>query len=155
MELPEAPRIEITDRLFRRHVGEDEESFARELYMSSDQLKCMRRAGMYIGSHSYEHRWMDAISPATQRAEIDSSLQFLDGLGCDLKNWSFNYPYGIHDDSLISLLKARTCRFGLTTNVGIADLDEEDPLALSRLDTNDLPKDGNAAPNRWTSRVID
>jgi hypothetical protein len=27
-------------------------------------------------------------------------------------------------------------------------------LALPRLDTNDLPKEGNAAPNDWTLRVM-
>ena len=152
--LPEKPRREITDRLFRKYVGHDEEALARELYMSADHLKCMMRAGMYVGSHSYEHHWMDTIPVATQEEEIGRSLQFLSTLGCDLRNWGFNYPYGAHDESLLSLLKARSCRFGLTTKVGIADLDEESPLLMSRLDTNDLPKDGKAEPNEWTSRVI-
>ena len=152
--LPEGPRAEITDRLFREYVSNNEVAFAKELYMSLDQLRCMRRAGMYISSHSYDHIWLDTVSPATQEAEIESSLQFLSGLGCDLQFWRFIYPYGAYDEPLISLLKARGCKFGLTTRIGIADLNNEDPLLLSRLDTNDLPKDRKAEPNEWTSRVI-
>jgi len=37
--------------------------------------------------------------------------------------------------------------------VGLADLAAEDPLALSRLDANDLPKKSAAAPNEWTLRA--
>lgn len=152
--LAEEPRAEIVDRLFRRYVADDEAAFAKELYMSTDQLKLMGKAGMYISSHSYEHRWLDSVPPATQEAEIDSSLKFLRDLDCDLELWSFTYPYGAHNEPLLSLLKARGCRFGLTTRVGIADLNDDDPLLLPRLDTNDLPKDGKAEPNEWTSRVV-
>jgi peptidoglycan/xylan/chitin deacetylase (PgdA/CDA1 family) len=122
--------------------------------MNFDQLKCLGRAGMYISSHSYEHHWLDSVSPEAQESEIESSLRFLGELGCDLQQWAFNYPYGAHNESLVSLLKASGAEFGLTTKVGIADLESEDPLLLPRLDTNDLPKDGKSNPNEWTLRVI-
>lgn len=151
--LAEGTRAEITDKLFRKYVAHDEAAFARELYMSFDQLTCMRRAGMYIGSHSYEHRWLDSLSSADQEEEIASSLRFMGELGCDLRDWAFAYPYGAYDESVISILKISGAKFGLTTKVGIADLDGEDPLLLSRLDTNDLPTDGDANPNEWTLNV--
>lgn len=152
--LAERARAEITDRLFRKYVAHDETAFARELYMSSDQLMCMRRAGMYIGSHAYEHRWMDSLSPADQEIEVESSLRLLGELGCDLQNWAFNYPYGAYNESVVSILKASGARFGLTTETGIADLDKNDSLLLPRLDTNDLPKQGDSDPNEWTLKVI-
>ena len=152
--IAEGPRAEITDRLFREHVGLDEAAFARELYMNADQLRCMKKTGMHISSHGYEHCWLDSVSSEVQKAEIESSLGFLGELGCDLRQWGFNYPHGALNESLVSLLRASGAEFGLTTKVGIADLDSEDPLLLPRLNTNDLPKDGKSDPNEWTLRVI-
>ena len=152
--LPEKCREYIVDRLFRNYVGVDESVLSDELYMSLNQLRCMSENGMYIGSHSYEHIWMDSLSPAAQRADVESSKQFCQRVGCDLNQWGFNYPYGAFDDSLISLLRAGDCKFALTSKVGIADLEVEDRLMLPRLDTNDLPKDRGAKPNDWTLKVI-
>jgi peptidoglycan/xylan/chitin deacetylase (PgdA/CDA1 family) len=152
--LAEGPRTEITDRLFGEYVGLDEAAFAKELYMNADQIRCMAKAGMYISSHGYEHRWLDTVPPEEQQTEIESSLRFLRALGCNLQQWSFNYPYGAHNESLVSALRASGAGLGFTTKVGIADLDSEDPLLLSRLNTNDLPKDNNADANEWTLKVI-
>jgi len=154
-ELPEGVRKIIIDRLFTRYVTEDEKSFSRELYMSIDQIKCMSRNGMYIGSHGYDHYWLNTLTREKQEREIDLSLEFLDQLCCKLDKWVMCYPYGAYNDSLLSLLKNKGCKLGLSVNVGIADLDIEDPLTLSRLDTNDLPKQRNAMPNEWTLQAID
>jgi hypothetical protein len=56
---------------------------------------------------------------------------------------------------LLRLLKLHGCAIGLTTRPEIADLANDDALQLPRLDTNDLPKDENAAPNEWTLRITD
>lgn len=152
--LAEETRTEIIDLLFRKYVTDDESAFARELYMNSEQIMCMRRAGMYIGSHSYQHDWLNTLSPADQETEVASSSRFLDKLGCDLQDWAFIYPYGGYDESIVSILKAAGVKWGLTTQIGIADLDSDDPLLLPRLDTNDLPKQGDSGPNEWTLKVI-
>jgi len=34
--------------------------------------------------------------------------------------------------------------------LGIADLDRDDPFALKRLDTNDLPVSAGEPPREWT-----
>ena len=154
-ELPEAVRKIFVDKLFKKYVTEDEGSFAMELYMSVDQLKCMRRNGMFIGNHGYDHVWLDALSPQEQEKEVDKSLDFLKSLGCDTGKWAMCYPYGAHNASLVEILRQKGCRVGLTTRVGIADLDFEDPLLLSRLDTNDLPKKADAKPNEWTQRMLE
>jgi peptidoglycan/xylan/chitin deacetylase (PgdA/CDA1 family) len=148
--LPQFLRREITGRLFKKYVTEDEASFSRELYMNFDQLACMKRHGMYIGSHGYTHCWLDALDREEQKKEINLSLNLLDLLGCSTDEWVISYPYGGFNDSLLSLINDKGCRIGFTTQADIADLSRENPLTLSRLDTNDLPQDGRASPNAWT-----
>jgi len=151
--LPEACRARIADRLFQKYVAVDELAFAAELYMTSDQLRCLQRQGMHIGSHSYDHKWFDTLSAGNQESQVEQSFEFLRGLGCGTDNRSFNYPYGGYDSSTGPILRKNGVKFGVTTKVDLADFAGGDPLLLSRLDTNDLPKDGNAPPNEWTHRV--
>jgi peptidoglycan/xylan/chitin deacetylase (PgdA/CDA1 family) len=152
-ELPEELRRIIINRLFHEYVSSDEVSFARELYMSMDQIVCMREGGMFIGSHGYGHYWLDTLDRASQRREVELGLKFLRRVGARLDGWIMSYPYGAYDDGLLSILRSTGCRVGLTTKVGIADLNCDNLLTLPRLDTNDLPKRGNAAPNEWTLRA--
>ncbi|KAB0666496.1 polysaccharide deacetylase family protein [Oryzomonas japonica] len=152
--LPEELRARMVDKLFAEFVTGDEASFAKEVYMDVEQLECMRRNGMFIGSHGYDHYWLDSLSKEEQEREIDFSLKFLGGIGCDLENWVMCYPYGGYNDSLLSILDMRGCRIGLSVSVGIADMERENPLALSRLDTNDLPKRNDAEPNEWTRKIM-
>jgi peptidoglycan/xylan/chitin deacetylase (PgdA/CDA1 family) len=138
-EFPEPVRAEIVRRLFAEHVTADETAFACELYMSMDQIACLRRHSMHIGSHAYSHSWLNCISAQAQADEIDRSLQFLQELGVGRDAWSMCYPYGAYNDSLLQTLRARQCPLGFTAEPRIADLDVDDRLTLPRLDTNDLP----------------
>lgn len=153
-ELPVHMRNIIVNYLFNKYVSKEEDSFSRELYMNRDQLKCMRRKGMYIGSHGYDHCWLNTVSREQQIEEIKLSRQFLKEIGCDIGDYAFCYPYGAYDESLLSLLRENGYRLALTTQVGIADLSNEEPLTLPRLDTNDIPKDSQAKPNKWTLEVF-
>jgi peptidoglycan/xylan/chitin deacetylase (PgdA/CDA1 family) len=138
-ELPEKVRTELVRRLFVEHVTSNEEAFARELYMSVEQIACMRRRGMHIGSHGYTHAWLDRLPPEGQAEEIDRSLMFLRELGADMDDWSICYPYGGFNESLLGLLQDRQCRLGFTVEARTADLNVEGRLTLPRIDTNDLP----------------
>jgi peptidoglycan/xylan/chitin deacetylase (PgdA/CDA1 family) len=138
-ELPEPVRVEIVRRLFAEHVTTDEEAFACELYMSMDQIACLRRNGMHVGSHGYSHTWLNHISPEAQGVEIDRSLDFLQKLDVRKDDWTVCYPYGGFNDSLLQLLRERECRLGFTVEARVADLDADNRLTLPRLDTNDLP----------------
>ncbi|EWG98243.1 polysaccharide deacetylase family protein [Halomonas sp. BC04] len=148
--LPKSLREPLIDRLFRRFVTEDERGFAAELYMNSVELRELRSAGMFIGSHGDRHLWLNTLSVEEQRHEIDASLDFLSELGVLAHDWVMCYPYGGYDDSLLGILRDRHCALGLTVEVGVADLTQHDALLLPRLDTNDLPIDGKALPNKWT-----
>ena len=148
--LPESLREIIVDSLFCKYVSSNEAAFAKELYLSVEQIQCMRRNGMYIGSHSYSHSWLNSIDRPAQEQEIDRSLKFLRKIGTPLHSWIMCYPYGAYNDSLLSVLSSRGCRVGLTLNVGIANLRRDNGLTLPRIDTNDLPKAADAPPNQWT-----
>jgi peptidoglycan/xylan/chitin deacetylase (PgdA/CDA1 family) len=151
--LPRRPRELLTGMLFAKYVTKDEQSFSRELYMTPDQLRCMARNGMYIGSHGYDHFWLDTLPPEEQAREVELSKQFLAELGLATDNWVMCYPYGACNASLIEILKRQGCKLGLTTKVDIAVLSAENAFTLARLDTNDLPKARDAAPGEWTTRV--
>jgi len=154
-DLPKELRNVITDQLFKKFVSNDEKAFSKELYMSTDQISCLQRNGMYIGSHGYDHYWLNSLSEDAQKREIDLSLEFLKKIGSDTERWIMCYPYGSYNESLLSILKQRNCSVGLTTEVGIADLTKDNPLTFPRLDTNDLPKDSKAETNAWTQKVMD
>lgn len=152
VELPEALRSKMADVLFNKIVGIEESAFSRELYMSTDQIKCMVDCGMHIGSHGYDHYWLGSLSREKQEFEIKKSIEFIKDIGGDVNNWTICYPYGDRNKETIQLLKDNGCKLGMTTDVALADLSNPEGDAifnLPRLDTNDLPKDANASVNHW------
>jgi peptidoglycan/xylan/chitin deacetylase (PgdA/CDA1 family) len=149
VELDEEIRNIITDKLFEKIVGIDEESLSRQLYMDNDQMKCMLRNGMHIGNHGYDHIWLGSLEEEKQRLEIEKSLEFLKLLGCDLDQWTMCYPYGNYNETTIELLKEYNCKLAVTTEVNVADITDSNRFSLPRLDTNDIPKNKESAINDW------
>lgn len=146
--LPEDARALVVDELFPRFVSADEAAFAAELYVSLEQLRCMHRHGMFIGSHSYDHVWLDSLSTAEQEDQVVRSLGFLEQVGVERDQWVMCYPYGGYDASLLGVIAGHGCAAGLTTEVALAHLDR--PLELARIDTNDLPVTVDAPMSEWT-----
>lgn len=152
VELVEELRNIITTELFEKIVGAEESTFSRELYMSVDQIKYMVNAGMHIGSHGYDHYWLGSLSKEKQEVEIKESLKFIENIGGDIKHWTICYPYGDYNEDTITLLKENHCALGFTTEVRLADINNQmgdNVFKIPRLDTNDLPKDAKALPNNW------
>ena len=156
VELVEELRNIITTELFEKIVGVEEAAFSRELYMSEDQMKCMVSAGMHIGSHGYDHYWLGSLPKEQQAVEIEESLRFINKIygnrgGYKQKEWTICYPYGNYNDDTITLLKENHCALGFTTEVKLADINNQmgdNVFKIPRLDTNDLPKDAKALPNQ-------
>ncbi|TDM09566.1 MAG: polysaccharide deacetylase [Ideonella sp. MAG2] len=145
--LPLDIRSQIVNELFVQTVGMDEASFSRELYMSTEQVQAMHRHGMHIGCHGYNHFWWNKLDRAAVENEIDKSLAYLQEVGVTRDLWTACYPYGSYDDQAIEILADRQCRYALTTEVGVADLQRDMRHKLPRLDTNDFPKSRDAALN--------
>ena len=152
VELEESLRKTITNNLFERIVGIDENSFSRELYMNTEQIQCLNRNGMYVGSHGYDHYWLGSLEQEKQKIEIEKALDFLKIIGSDTKNWAMCYPYGNYNETTLKLLKEYDCKLALTTEVNIADIQKYNKYTLPRLETNDLPKDIEASTNDWYLR---
>ena len=68
-------------------------------------------------------------------------LMALDALSefVDRKNWVMNYPYGNYNADVLEYIKGEGACIGFTTEVRIADLYNDNPLTLPRLDCNDYP----------------
>jgi len=142
--LPEPVREEIADRLFRKYVTHDEASFASELYMTTDQLRTLHDCGMHIGSHSYSHYWMDTLSPAQQEDEVAKSVGFLRTLGGASEPWTMCYPYGAHNESLLTVLERAGCAAGFTTRSATAQVRQDHRLRLPRFDTTEIARSAAA-----------
>jgi hypothetical protein len=138
--LPAAMRRNITSILFEKYIGINQTEFAENLYMTETEIKELRNSGMYIGSHGYEHLWLNKEDIQTQERDIDLSLQFLSSIGASTEDWIMCYPYGAFNDQTIRILRERGCAVGITTVAGSAQLNITHPYKLPRFDTNDLPK---------------
>ena len=142
MVLPEEIRNRISSELFKKYVGIDEDKFARELYMNIDQIKCMKRNGMYIGLHGYDHYWLGKLDKDKMEKDIDRSMEVLSDV-IDKDSFIMNYPYGNYNDDVLSYLRSKCCKLGMTTEVRVADTEKDDRLLLPRLDCNDFPPKSN------------
>lgn len=136
--LPEKLRNRIASNMFNKYVGLSEEKFAYELYVNYEQIKCMKRAGMYIGIHGYNHYWLGNLEVEKMQQDIKRALEVMGDMVVS-DSWVMNYPYGSYNDEVISYIKDKGCVLGLTTDVKIADLSADNRYLLPRLDTNDFP----------------
>ena len=136
--LPEQLRKIISSELFEQYIAFPEDKFARELYMNYDQIRYMKRAGMFIGCHGYDHYWMANLSEAELKQDIDHGLETIDEF-IDQNNWVINYPYGNYSDSVCQYVRSKGAKVGLTTEVRVARIGIDHPLQLPRLDCNDFP----------------
>lgn len=136
--LPEKLRNRISSNLFEKYVGVTEEQLAYELYMTEEQIRTMKRHGMFIGIHGYDHYWLGNLSPEQMRQDISMALDTLDEF-IDRKHWVMNFPYGNYNKDVLSYIKTQGACVGLTTDVRVAEIGSDNVLELPRLDCNDFP----------------
>lgn len=137
-ELPKNLRKIIVDQLFIKFVNNDEKSFSKELYLSYDEIKEMKEAGMFFGSHGYAHEWLSYLSKIELKNEINKSLDFCKKIKTNNDQLIMCYPYGNSNEEIINELKKVGFKAGLTTEVGDAFLDVTSAFSLKRFDTNDF-----------------
>lgn len=136
--LPEKLRNIISSKLFAKYVGVTEEQLAYELYMSEEQIRTMKRHGMFIGIHGYDHYWLGNLPVEQMENDIFLALDALDEF-VNRKQWVMNYPYGNYNKDVLAYISKQGACLGLTTEVRLADIDKDNPLELPRLDCNDFP----------------
>ena len=139
--LPAENRTEIIDTLFNKYVEVSEEVLANELYVNKAQLKVMKKLGMFIGVHGYEHNHLALLTEEEQKKDLEKSLSAMREF-IDEDAWVMNYPYGSYNETTLRLIKNRGAVLGLTTKRGIADIKSDSALELARFDCNDFPPKG-------------
>lgn len=138
--LPQNLRKKISSDLFEKYVGVSEKQLAYELYMTEEQIRTMRRHGMFIGLHGYDHYWLGNLPENEMKEDINKALDVMDEF-IDRKCWVMNYPYGNYNEQVIEHISSCGCCLGLTTEARIAYLDLDNKYKLPRFDCNDfLPK---------------
>ncbi len=131
-------RGKICGKLFHKYVGIEEKVFAQELYMNRDQVRLMKKDGMFIGLHGYEHYWLGKLDNKQMQSDIDKMLETM-GDFIDEDRWVFNYPYGNYNDCVLREIEKRGCVLGMTTECRVADVNSDNRLMIPRLDCNDFP----------------
>lgn len=136
--LPERLRNNISSDLFKKYVGVSEETLAYELYLSREQIGAMKRHGMFIGVHGYEHYWLGDLPVDKMQEDINKALEIMDPF-INKNEWVMNYPYGSFNSDVINYIANKGAVLGVTTEVRVADLSMDSVYELPRLDCNDFP----------------
>ena len=136
--LHEKLRNQILSDLFGKYVGISEEQLAYELYMTDEQIRMMKRHGMFIGVHGYDHYWLGNLSLEKMHRDIDLALEVMDEF-IDKHHWVMNYPYGNYNQNVLDYIEKQGACLGFTTDVRIANIGDDFALELPRLDCNDFP----------------
>lgn len=144
--LPEPVRNRISSDLFEKYVGVTEERLAYELYMTEDQIRTLKRHGMFIGVHGYDHYWLGKLDREKMQDDISNALEVMDEF-IDRDHWVMNYPYGDYNQDTLDFIRKRGACLGLTTAVRIANLCTDSQYELPRLDCNDFPPKGDNYKN--------
>ena len=140
--LPERLRNQISSDLFKKYVGVTEEQLAYELYMTEEQIRTMKRHGMFIGLHGYDHYWLGKLPKEQMQQDISKALETLDEF-IDRKRWVMNYPYGNYSQDVLDYVKSEGACVGLSTEVRVAEIGKDNDLTLPRFDCNDFPPKSN------------
>lgn len=146
MALPEKVRNRIASDLFEKYVGISEEKLAYELYMTEEQIKTLKRHGMYIGIHGYDHYWLGKLEKVMMENDVMKALEVMEPY-IDKNRWVMNYPYGNYNEDVINLISRNNCSMAITTKVSVADVDKDNRFELPRLDCNDFPPKSNTYMN--------
>lgn len=136
--LPQNLRQTVLNILFAKYVADDEKDFARQLYMNENQLEQLVASKQVIGSHTLTHPWLENIEAKQQIIEIKESFKYIKSF-CKKNKLSLAYPYGSFNLDTLNIMTKIDALAGFTTLPKLVDLPIQNPLTISRLDTNDLP----------------
>ena len=100
-------------------------------YLTWDNLFDMERRGMEIGSHTANHLPLTTLSPEKQREELRLSKLMLEWKGMKTI-YSFSYPNGAYDDSIVAMLAEEDYLTAVTGEAGLNNT-ETNPYLLHRV----------------------
>lgn len=138
-DLEEPLRSEILDRIFSHFHAGEEGQISKDLYMSLDELRTLKAAGMVIGNHTVSHQWLGHLDPAEAKREVIECENTLieEGL-MDSALKTIAYPFGNSTSRLETFLLESGYKYAFTTEAKRWDPSQFSAMAIPRLDTNDI-----------------
>ena len=124
--------------MFEKYVGISEEKLAYELYMTPEQITTLKRHGMFIGVHGYDHYWLGKLPTDEMKNDIDLALKSMD-MFIDRNSWVMNYPFGSYNEDVLEYVSKKGAVIGVSTTVRSAEIGIDNNLCLPRFDCNDFP----------------
>ena len=100
-------------------------------YMTWDNLFELEHSGMEIGSHTANHIPLTTLTPTEQRDELRLSKLLLEWRGMGTI-YSFSYPNGAYDDSIVTMLAEENYLTAVTGEAGLNTV-ETNPYRLHRV----------------------
>ena len=100
-------------------------------YMTWDNLFDLEHGGMEIGSHTANHIPLTTLTPTEQRDELRLSKLLLEWRGMGTI-YSFSYPNGAYDDSIVTMLAEENYLTAVTGEAGLNTF-ETNPYRLHRV----------------------
>ena len=100
-------------------------------YMTWDNLFDLEHSGMEVGSHTANHIPLTTLTPTEQRDELRLSKLLLEWRGMGTI-YSFSYPNGAYDDSIVTMLAEENYLTAVTGEAGLNTF-EPNPYRLHRV----------------------
>lgn len=141
----------VLARLFERFVG-SERVISRDLYLSAADCARLVIAGNAVGLHSHGHAPLSALAPDELAADLALNSTLLARASGETP-WSIAYPYGTPralSPAVFHAARRAGAEVGFTVEPSFLRA-SDDPLALPRIDTNDLP--GGKRPRYLATEV--
>jgi peptidoglycan/xylan/chitin deacetylase (PgdA/CDA1 family) len=135
-------RDAVVKDLFDKYLG-DEQSFARELYMSWEEVREIQRAGMLVAGHTHWHRPLSTLSDEELGNDLRTAQRLLDENAERQELWPFSYPYGkqnSYSTAAIKLLGELGYACAFNTECG-ANMPGTSVFELHRIDCKDAVQD--------------
>jgi len=137
--LPDEARERVVDTLFAE-LFQDDSAFARELYMTREQVRELELRHHAVGAHSYAHRPLALLGQAGAAGDLRRNADVLEDV-TGVRPLALSYPHG--SPAAVSravVVGAREAGFvaGFTMERAFNRTLAE-PLLLARVDTNEAP----------------
>ena len=100
-------------------------------YLTWDNLFDLEHSGMEIGSHTANHIPLTTLTPTEQRDELRLSKLLLEWRGMKTI-YSFSYPNGAYDDTVVAMLAEENYLTAVTGEAGLNTF-ETNPYRLHRV----------------------
>lgn len=114
----------------------NEEKISGHLFLSQEEIRELRDAGMQIGSHSHGHYSMAGDNEDVLRKDVRLSKEILSGITGDVPK-SFSYPHGRSSSVAEKVLREEG--FDIAVTIERRNIEKTDgPFSIPRYDTMDI-----------------